>query len=159
MMTGLYPAGHGVHENARAVDAGRVLVAARLKQSGYATAAIVSSYVLARQFGLAQGFDVYDDLRPTNTVERAARDTTDRAVRFLAQAPVGTPLLIWVHYFDPHTPYAPPEPYASRLQSQHPRGPYLGEIGAMDAQLGRLIQAFEQHAARAGAAPAVLIAG
>lgn len=158
MMTGLYPAGHGVHENARAIADGRVVAAERLKQSGYATAAFVSSFVLARQFGLAQGFDVYDDYRPSNTVERASRDTTDRALAYLQQAPTGTPVFVWVHYFDPHTPYAPPEPFASRLRAPPARAAYLGEIAAMDEQLGRLVQAFEQHASRRGAPPAIVIA-
>src|SRR5688500_9472189 len=97
MMTGLYPGGHGVHQNARALPEGHVVLAERLQQAGYATAAFVSSFVLARQFGLAQGFDVYDDLRPANTVERGARDTTDRALSFLSQAPATKPLLVWVH--------------------------------------------------------------
>src|SRR5688500_5359937 len=140
MMTGLYAAGHGVHENARALADGSVVVAERLKQSGYATAAFVSSFVLARQFGLAQGFDVYDDIRPAGMPERGSQHTTDRALSYLAQAPVSGPILIWVHYFDPHTPYAPAEPF----KTQYAGKPYLGEIAAMDAQLGRLVQAFEQ---------------
>src|SRR5687767_6197722 len=52
MMTGLYPAGHGVHENGRTLAASRVAAAERLKESGYQTAAFVSSYVLGRPFGL-----------------------------------------------------------------------------------------------------------
>ncbi len=57
-MTGLYPAGHGVHENARALPADVPVLAERLHQAGYRTAAFVSSFVLAKQFGLARGFDV-----------------------------------------------------------------------------------------------------
>lgn len=158
MMTGLYPAGHGVHENARALPASQAVAAERLKQAGYATAAFVSSFVLARQFGLARGFDVYDDARPANSVERNARETTERAVAYLAQAPPGAPLLVWVHYFDPHAPYAPPAPYGPRLTSAPARASYLGEVAAMDEQLGRLVQAFEQHAARRGVLPAIVIA-
>ncbi len=52
------------------------------------------------------------------------------------------PLFVWVHYFDPHTPYLPAEPY----RAQYAKQPYLGEVAAMDAQLGRLVQAFEQKA-------------
>ena len=155
MMTGFYAGGHGVHENARALPDGNVVLAERLKQSGYATAAFVSSFVLARQFGLAQGFDVYDDTRPAGWPERGSSDTTDRALSYLAQAPASAPLLMWVHYFDPHTPYAPPEPF----KTQYAVSPYLGEVAAMDAQLGRLVQAFEQHAARTGAPPAIVILG
>ena len=144
MMTGLYPGGHGVHENARTLSDARVTLAERLDQSGYATAAFVSAFVLKRQFGLAQGFDVYDDeVTQGSAVERGSRDTTDRAIAFLDQASGSAPLFIWVHYFDPHTPYAPS---------------YESEIAAMDAQLARLVQAFEQHASKRGSPPAVIVA-
>ena len=110
MMTGLYPGGHGVHENARHLADTHPVVAERLKDAGYRTAAFVSSFVLARRFGLARGFDVYDDTLPAGQVERAvARDDRSRrsptSARRRAQ-----PLFLWVHYFDPHAPYAPAEP-------------------------------------------------
>jgi tetratricopeptide (TPR) repeat protein len=140
MFTGLYPGGHGVHENGRSVAAAQALLAEQLKQNGYRTAAFVSSFSLARRFGLARGFDLYDDEQTVGGIERTSRDTTDRAVTFLAQVGSG-PLFLWVHYFDPHTPYDPPEPYRSRYASK----PYLGEVAAMDEQLGRLVQVFEQR--------------
>ena len=61
LMTGLYPAGHGIHENARRLPDATPVLAERLKGAGYRTAAVVASFVLAKQFGLARGFDVYDD--------------------------------------------------------------------------------------------------
>src|SRR5512143_1917892 len=64
LMTGLYPAGHGVRENARYLPRSQVALAERLHEAGYATAAFVSSFVLARRFGLARGFDLYDDELP-----------------------------------------------------------------------------------------------
>src|SRR5882724_4584864 len=64
MMTGLYPAGHGVHENARHVADTQGLVSERLHAAGYRTAAFVSSFALARRFGLARGFEIYDDELP-----------------------------------------------------------------------------------------------
>lgn len=140
MLTGLYPGGHGVHENGRTVPAAQALLAEQLKQSGYRTAAFVSSFSLARRFGLARGFDVYDDEQTVGGLERTSRDTTDRAVAFLSQGG-GAPLFLWVHYFDPHTPYEPPEPYRSRYRAK----PYLGEVAAMDEQVGRLVQEFEQR--------------
>src|SRR5918992_173694 len=79
MMTGLYPAGHGVHENARVLSNVHPLVAERLKQAGYRTAAFVSSFVLAQRFGLARGFDVYDDHFAGQAVERRAAETGERA--------------------------------------------------------------------------------
>jgi len=141
MLTGLYPAGHGVHENARVVPEAHPLAAEELRRAGYRTAAHVSSFVLARRFGLARGFDVYDDELPAGRAERTARQTTDRAIAQLAE-PSRQPLFLWVHYFDPHHPYEPPEPFRSR----YAKAPYLGEVAAMDAELGRLAQAFERQA-------------
>ena len=142
IMTGLYAAGHAVHENARSLPGSHAVLAGRLQQAGYHTAAFVSSFVLARRFGLARGFDLYDDELPAGQSERSAAETTARATAFLAQAPQ-QPLLVWVHYYDPHHPYSPPEPFRSRYATN----PYLGEIAAMDAELGRLVQAFERRAA------------
>ena len=81
MMTGLYPAGHGIHENARYLSDTHPVLAARLKDAGYRTAAFVSSFILSRRFGLARGFDVYDDSLPSGQVERTSRATTDAADR------------------------------------------------------------------------------
>ena len=139
MMTGLYPAGHGVHENARFLAVQHTVLAERLQQSGYRTSAFVSSFVLARRFGLARGFGVYDDEMSAGRAERSAKDTTDRAVADLAQ-PTTQPRFVWVHYFDPHAPYEPPEPFRSRFASK----PYLGEVAAMDRELGRLVEAFDR---------------
>lgn len=141
MMTGLYPAGHGVHENARPVAAAHVVLAEQLQKSGYRTAAFVSSFVLARRFGLARGFETYDDELPDRTAERGSAATTDRALAFLS-TPSPAPVFLWVHYFDPHAPYVPPEAFRGRFREK----PYLGEIAAMDAQIGRLVAAFERQA-------------
>lgn len=151
MMTGLYPAGHGVHENARYLSGDRPVLAERLRQGGYRTAAFVSAFTLARRFGLARGFETYDDELPTGHAERSSRDTTERALALLGQE-ARRPLFLWVHYYDPHSPYDPPEPFRSRYR----KNLYLGEVAAMDQQLGRLVQAFEQH----GQTPiAIVIAG
>ncbi len=148
MLTGVYPAAHAVHENGRFLSPAEPVVAERLRQEGYRTAAFVSSFILARQFGLARGFDLYDDARPAGAVERTARVTTDAALSYLAR-PSSQPLFLWVHYFDPHYPYTPPEPFLSRFRGK----PYLGEVAAMDDQLGRLVAAFE----RSVAGPAAIV--
>ncbi len=140
MMTGLYPAGHLIHENGRFLSDTYPVLAERLHQAGYRTAAFVSSFILARRFGLARGFDLYDDQLQPGREERSAVDTTDRAVAYLGKES-GQPLFLWVHYFDPHYPYEPPEPFRSQFAGNL----YLGEIAAMDQQLGRLVQAFEQQ--------------
>jgi choline-sulfatase len=152
MMTGLYPGGHGVHENARSLPDDVPVLAAALEASGYTTAAFVSSFALARRFGLSRGFDTYDDALPAGRSERSARETTDAALALLGLAD-GRPLFLWVHYYEPHSPYEPPEPYRTRYAAS----PYLGEVAAMDAELGRLIQGFERHAA--GRPTAIVVAG
>jgi arylsulfatase A-like enzyme len=138
MLTGLHPAGHAVHENGRTLATAHPLAAERLKAAGYRTAAFVSSFVLARRFGLARGFDAYDDELPPGRAERSAVETTDRALAFLRRAGAA-PVFLWVHYFEPHAPYDPPPPFRSRFRDR----PYLGEVAAMDEQLGRLVAGFE----------------
>jgi arylsulfatase A-like enzyme/Flp pilus assembly protein TadD len=150
MLTGLYPAGHGVHENARFLGPDRALLAESLGRAGYRTAAFVSSFVLSRRFGLSRGFEHYDDELTGAGNERDAASTTDRALAYLAQQDSSTPLFLWVHYFDPHAPYEPPARFGSGVAT-----PYLGEVAAVDEQLGRLTQAFE--ARRQGAA--MIVAG
>lgn len=140
MMTGRYPAGHGVRENGRVLSQEPPVLADRLRHAGYRTAAFVSSFVLARRFGLARGYDAYDDVTAADRAERTARETTDRALAHLEQARE-EPVFLWVHYFDPHHPYAPPEPFGRRYAER----PYLGEVAAMDEQLGRLVQAVDRR--------------
>jgi choline-sulfatase len=152
IMTGLYPAGHGVHENARTLSPSHPVIAEQLRAAGYRTSAFVSSFVLAHRFGLARGFDVYNDELPEGRSERTASETTAAAVTEL-QKPGTTPRFMWVHYFDPHAPYSPPEPFRSR----YPQSAYLGEIAFMDHELGRLVAAFEQQAQRDGRAVAIAV--
>jgi tetratricopeptide (TPR) repeat protein len=137
MLTGLYPADHRVRENGRVIDKQLELLQDLLKARGYDTAAFVSGFPLAGQFGLSRGFDHYDDEFAGGASERTAAGTTDRALAWLKDK--SDPLFLWVHYYDPHEPYQPPEPYLSR----YPDDPYQGEVAYMDQQLGRLVMAFE----------------
>lgn len=155
MMTGLYPAGHGIHENGRYLGADVPLLAEELQAAGYSTSAFVSGYPLAGQFGLARGFERYEDElgeseAGAERLERSAAATTAKALEFLGWAvkPERPAPFVWVHYYDPHEPYAPPEPFRSRFAAD----PYRGEIAAMDEQLGRLVAGFEQAAAGRGSA-------
>jgi len=119
---------------------------ARALASGARTAAFVSAFVLNRRFGLARGFAAYDDEivqrpgRPAGMeAQRPGRETVDRALAWLdANAASGAALAVWVHLFDAHAPYEPPEPFASTIAE-----PYDGEIAEVDAQLGRLLAALE----------------
>ncbi len=144
MMTGLYPAGHMVHENGRYVSDRTPLLAERLRERGYRTAAFVSAFALARRFGLARGFQLYDEDFGAERVERTAEETTDRVLEFL-EKPAEEPLFLWVHYYDPHYPYTPPAPFLAR----YAKNPYRGEVAVMDEQLGRIIAAFEKRGSSA----------
>lgn len=141
--TGLYPVHHGVRANGRFRLAERhETLAETLKANGYATAAIVSAFVLDSQFGLNQGFDRYHDNiaidgfnAELGAAERRAQVTVDRALRWLDELSEQAPFFLWLHLFDPHANYTPPEPYASRYAAN----PYDGEIAYVDAQIARLL--------------------
>ena len=137
ILSGTLPVDHTIHENGRYLPPDLKLIAPQLKEAGYQTAAFVSAYPLAARFGLARGFDVYVD--PGKRPEKTATETTDDALRYL-EAQKGDKLFLWVHYFDPHHPYQPPEPFKSRFADD----PYTGEIAYMDREFGRLLAAFEK---------------
>ena len=138
ILTGLNPYQHGVRENAGYVlEDSATTLAERLRPLGYATGAFVGAFPLDRRFGLGQGFDVYDDNygkgRATldfTIQERSAPKVLESAARWW-QSQEGKKRFLWVHLYDPHAPYAPPEPYASRYRNN----PYLGEVAAVDAAL------------------------
>jgi arylsulfatase A-like enzyme/Tfp pilus assembly protein PilF len=153
MMTGLYPGGHQIHENGRFLSTTHPVLAEELQKAGYATGAIVSAFVLAKRFGLARGFDVYDDELAQGTSERAGGATTERALAHVKALGADRPAFLWTHYFDAHAPYAPPEPYLTAAGDQ----PYLGEVAFADSQMGRLIAAFKAAAAGAGREAAVIV--
>jgi choline-sulfatase len=144
IFSGLYPLHHGVRDNAGFVLGKDVrTLAERLRENGYQTAAVVGSYVLAARFGLAKGHDVYDDAfdygeierRSLTEVERPAVRVVDRAVDWLRRGRrAGRPFYLWVHLYDPHDPYAPPEEFRRRA-----RTPYAGEVLYADSQVARLL--------------------
>jgi len=131
MMSGLYPAGHGVHENGRYLSGKIPRLAEQMKSAGFRTAAFISAFSLARRFGLGRGFDVWDEDFGSGRAERNAKETTDRVIQYLAR-PSSQPLFLWVHYYDPHYPYTPPLPFHG----------YLGEVSFVDQQMARLMAAF-----------------
>ncbi len=162
LLTGLTPPAHGVRVNGgRGLAADRLTLAETLAAAGYRTAAFVSSFVLDPRFGLDQGFDTYDARFEATRAdafgaqsERSAAAVTDAALAWLEGARNDRrPFFLWVHYHDPHDPYAPPEPYASRF----PGRPYEGEIAYVDAQLGRLLAGIDR--AGLGSATVIAVAG
>lgn len=142
ILSGLYPFGHGIRDNGGfRFPRERETLATLLKSRGYRTAAFVSAFPLESRFGLQRGFDVYDD-RFTNAdtrtpfvmEERRGADTAALAKTWIEAQGTG-PFFCWVHLYDPHFPYSPPEPFASRFKEN----PYLGEVAAADAALGPLL--------------------
>jgi len=139
MLTGRIPLAHGVHDNAQIVPAENEMLAEILQREGYATAGFVSSVVLAKPFGMAQGFETYDDSLIINGVaqpERTGDQTVMRAIQWLAGRDRSRPFFLFVHLYDPHTPYAPPTPFASAIDD-----PYAGEVAFADECVGRLLDA------------------
>jgi arylsulfatase A-like enzyme len=139
LFTGLYPGHHGVRDNGLfKLDDSAVTMAECLADQGYDTAAFVSAVVLTRACGLAQGFAHYDDAGLSGGhLERLAHDTIAAAVQHLQRAAKDHPFFYWVHLYDPHFPYEPPEPFASQFKEQ----PYLGEVSYADSELQHLIDA------------------
>jgi len=150
IMTGAYPTLHGLrHMEGFVLDKSHPTLASITQGHGFATAAFVGSGVLAKEFGLAHGFVHYDDNMgnppgefdnlPGVFAERRAAVVTDGALEWLKQNRQRK-FFLWVHYFDPHAPYNPPEPY-KRIYA---RDPYSGEIAYMDEQVGRLLGGLAQ---------------
>jgi arylsulfatase A-like enzyme len=143
ILTGRYPHRHGVRRNGlpQLANDQRTL-AELLSEHGYDTAAFVSAFILDRRFGLAQGFQRYDDhthdpASVTGYSERRANITTDRALAWLRRSR-DRPFFLWIHYYDPHAEYAPPEPFENSSAN-----PYDAEIAFVDQQIGRLLTQVE----------------
>lgn len=144
LLTGRLPSETGIRDNfAPAIVPQVPLLAEVLKQAGFATGAFVSSIVLDSSAGFDRGFDVYADefegtgaeARFLNTVQKRGDVTTAEALRWLERsAATGQRLFLWLHLYDPHDPYEPPEPYATRFADR----PYDGEVAFADDLLGRL---------------------
>src|SRR5689334_13252002 len=153
IMTGLYPIANGVHDNGSfRYDGAKPTLAGELKRAGYRTAAFVGAFVLDARFGLNAGFDLYDDRVQGSSanleiVQRPADAVLAPAAEWIlnpqsAQSAINQQSAIsnhqwfvWVHLYDPHEPYTPPEPYASR----YAQDPYSGEIAYADASLGAFL--------------------
>jgi arylsulfatase A-like enzyme len=149
LFTGLLPPVHGVRNNIGfRVAAGTRTLAAELKQAGYSTGGAVSASVLHSTTGISQGFDWFDDdLKRASPevldteIQRDGMETLDRALSWLAEqskpsgfmADAKAPVFLFVHFFEPHTPYTPPK----RFWRQD-RAPYDGEIAYVDEIVGNL---------------------
>ena len=169
MMTGKYPQAHGVPRNGFVVHADNLMLAEILRDAGFETAGFLGSFALESRFNFNQGFTHWDerfDILANPGIDqnqRTATSVTDAVLAWLDAEPLPEHLFLFVHYFDPHTPYAPPSPFdtlygdsdvAGKINADdHPalrnvHKPeelrsqlyhYAGEVSYLDSQFGRLI--------------------
>ncbi len=176
MLSGLYPVAHGLATNGLQVPRTAPWLPAALKTAGYETCAIVSSFVLDHRFGWNRSFDHFDDrFTPamasvvvkswegfdvdSGALDQRAVYATDKARAWLAgRTAPDAPFFLWVHYFDPHTPYDPPAPYSSAFrpdardldQLAQFQLRYDQEILYTDHEVGRLVDAAEKASGERG---------
>jgi arylsulfatase A-like enzyme len=132
MFTGTIPPRHGKHENKDVYfDPSLVTLAQLFKAKGYSTGAFTGSQAMNHALGLDRGFDIYDD--HYDQPERPAGDVNRSAFQWLEKQK-GDPLFLFLHYYDPHDAYDPPEPFATRFKDS----PYAGEIAYTDHCIGQV---------------------
>ena len=154
LMTGTFPAYHGVRDNGGFyLGEDQVTLAKVLRARAYRTGGFVAAFVLDHRWGIGQGFDrYYDDFDLAkyrldiglDAVQRPSSEVVSKAIEWLDQD-AARPFLAWVHLYEPHAPYDPPESIRVRFPPTM-IGAYDGEIATADVQVGRLID----HLARAG---------
>jgi arylsulfatase A-like enzyme len=133
MLTGTIPPHHGKHENMDVYfDPSHVTLAVLLKAKGYRTGGFVGAQVLNAKLGLDRGFDTYGDR--FNQKERRAEEVNRAAFAWLEKQK-DSPVFLFLHYYDPHDAYEPPEPFAATFKDS----PYAGEIAYTDHCIGQVI--------------------
>jgi arylsulfatase A-like enzyme len=153
ILTGTYPQFNHVNDFGKPLTEDLPYLPDLLRKSGYTTGAFVGSLVLDAQFGLApgfdRGFDVYNagfrTHRPSEdrykTVERRGAEVVERAIRWLETKRGPKPFFLWVHLYDAHDPYDPPEPFRSRYKT----APYDGEVAYEDDVVEKLLTALRRR--------------
>jgi len=176
LFTGRYPSEHGVVMNGLNLPEDEITLAEVLQDAGYRSAAFVSSFTVRERFGYHQGFDLIDDdfdtaegvreaknsvhagEKLTGYLDRSGMDTAARAARWIQAQDTARPWVVWVHFFDPHAPYAPPEPFASRFASvaadadenTRNRALYAADVAYTDAAFAELVTAVREQEGPAG---------
>src|ERR1700681_1835881 len=149
MLTGTYPMLSGMHDfSGNKLSPLQPTLASVLKQAGYQTGAVIGAAVLDSRFGLNQGFDFYYDQFDFSRLDEANLDEMERPGNVVADVALDwlekdwltrnsqKKFFLWMHLYDPHFPYHPPEPYGREYAAQ----PYDGEIAFADEQVGRLLR-------------------
>ncbi len=141
LLTGRLPPRHGVRDNLGfALPAAQSTLATRFRAAGRPTGAAVSSYVMRAATGLAAGFELYDDALTVDAAtaslgaqQRDGAVAVESLARWI-ETQRERPFFAFLHLYEPHTPYAPPEPFRSRFGD-----PYDGEVAYADELLGKLL--------------------
>jgi choline-sulfatase len=147
ILSGTYPMYNGArHYTSPHLLPGVGLLPEAFRRHGYDTAAFVSSFVLNSSWGLNRGFQVYDDhfgpqqnvMSLHEDVERRADETVGHLLDWLQartrRDASPRPFFVWLHLYDPHSPYDPPEPFHSEYAGRL----YDGEVAYVDSQIARL---------------------
>ena len=148
ILTGVIPPVHGVQDNGGFyLDSKVTTLAEVFKARGMHTGAFVGGFPLDSRFGLDQGFDLYDDSYPQvgniseiTMPERKGSEVTASALKWL-QTQTKNHWFAWIHYYDPHFPYNPPEPYTKQFAAE----PYAGEISYVDEQVGHILEFLKKN--------------
>jgi arylsulfatase A-like enzyme len=141
MLTGTTPLYHGIHDNlGYQLGPSNITLAEILSENGYKTGAVIGSFVLDSQFGLKQGFDSYsdhfeDEVTTGRFIERKAEEVSRFGIEWL-QKNYNENFFLFLHYYDPHFRYEPPEPFASSFEDNL----YAGEVAYTDHCIGQVIQ-------------------
>lgn len=154
LFTGQLPFEHGVRNNGTyALPDSASTLAEILQGRGFATGAAIASFVLAKKFGLAQGFATYDDDLGASGSSGGIRDLRaeipaatvyGKWQSWLSRLPAGQNFFYWAHFYDPHLPYEPPAELRGRFGTG-PEGAYAGELAAVDRELGRMLADLESR--------------
>lgn len=164
LFTGNYPPGHGVRDNGSFfLDAQQTTLAELMKKNGSHTYAAIAAFVLLAKFGLNQGFDLYDDALDDDKViteleseinaERVYSKFNQWLQKYIQSAsspssspshPHRTPFFAWVHFYDPHSPYQPPDSFLQKFPSTL-TGQYDAEVAYMDVYIGKIIEDLKKN--------------
>ena len=149
IFTGRFPPEHGVRDNGGFfLNPEQTTLAEMLKAKGFATGGFIAAFVLDGKWGIDQGFDEYvDDFdiserrgRSMGNVQRPGNEVVDKALPWIDSVK-DSRFFAWIHLYDPHTPYDPPEPYKTEYKGH----PYRGEVAFTDAQVGRIVAFLEER--------------
>lgn len=144
IMTGTIPPSHGVHNNFQKLPEDSHTLAEIFSEAGYVTGGVAGAFVLDSSFGFAQGFDSYTDDFPESPnahsfAERMADEVSQYGCEWLEKHK-DEKFFLFLHYYDPHIPYRPPEAFAERFADNL----YAGEIAFTDECVGQILSKLKE---------------